>query len=79
MVFLPFLVLSLVVSSQFSSGLAQVLCPPTNKQLAKLNVTAPQSSIYGLVTCTYAAEVDEAVAKPCYYFPNGTFSNGSTV
>ncbi|KAJ7715243.1 hypothetical protein B0H16DRAFT_1616435 [Mycena metata] len=67
--FTPSLVLSLVVSRQFSSGLAQVLCPPTDKQLAELNVTAPQSSIDGFVTFTYAAEAAEDAAKPCHYFP----------
>ncbi|KAJ7722937.1 hypothetical protein B0H16DRAFT_1599533 [Mycena metata] len=78
MVFLPSLVLSLVVSGQFSSGLAQVSCLPTDKQLAELNVTTPQSSIDGFVTCTYA-EADEGAAKLCYYFPNGTSFNGSSV
>ncbi|KAJ7748565.1 hypothetical protein B0H16DRAFT_1552460, partial [Mycena metata] len=77
--FLPSLVLSLVVSGQFSSGVAQVLCPPTDKQLAELNVTAPKSFIDVFVTCTYAAEAAEDAAKPCYYFPNRTFFNGSTV
>ncbi|KAJ7748568.1 hypothetical protein B0H16DRAFT_1888341 [Mycena metata] len=47
--------------------------------LAELNVTAPQSSIDAFVTFTYAAEAAEDAAKLCYYFPNRTLFNGSTV